>query len=137
MPDTFKMPSKPEGYGIQPPSAPPVPPAQYGGPGKKSAAKPSSKQAATNEEEGSDDDDGFAIPNAELIQKAKEKRLRLRGAHMAPGYVPSDHPDFMALKDFKKSEDRIKKGSDDDDSEDEPEEDIRMKFSGGALHIIC
>jgi hypothetical protein len=55
---------------------------------------------------------------------------------MAPGYVPSDHPDFKTLKEFKRSEDAIKKGSDDDGSDDEPEDDMRLTFSGGVLSWI-
>lgn len=142
MPETFKLPAQANtaSHGIPPPSAPPAPPSvgssRSAAADTSGAAKGTSKQGAagSNAEEGqSDDDDGdFCIPTAELIQKAKEKRLRLRGAHMAPGYVPSDHPDFKPLKEFKKTEDAVKKGSDNDSSDDEPEDDIRLKFSGGV-----
>lgn len=142
MPETFKLPSKPhpDSFGIQPPSATPIPPPASGASGvaaadaSGAAQNTSNRTAAGNnlEEEQSDDDDGdFSMPTAAFNQKAKEKRLRLRGAHMAPGYVPSDHLTFKPLKDYKKTEDAVKKGSDDDGSGEEQEEDMRLKFSGG------
>jgi hypothetical protein len=135
MPETFKQPAKPvpDSFSIKAPSAPPIPPPATG-----KASKQQAKGAGLQDDDGNDeDDDGdFTIPTAELIQKAKEKRLRLRGAKMAPGYVPSDHPDFKTLKEFKRSEDAIKKGSDDDGSDDEPEDDMRLKFSGGVPSLF-
>ena len=144
MPETFKLPvqANTDTIAIPPPSAPPVPSkssraaaADTSGAAKR-AYKPGAPGSMPEEDQSDEDDGDVCIPTAEQIQKVKEKRLRLRGVHLAPGYVPSDQPDFKQLKDFKKTEDAIKKGSDDDDSADEPEDDIRMKFSGGARRSV-
>lgn len=114
---------------IPPPPAPatqPAKPAPEPVRPQTESGPPSQHPAETDADEGDDID----IPSAEMIRLAKEKRQRLRGAHMAPGYIPSDNPVFQKSSDFKKAEDGVKRGSDDESGDDDPE-DLRLKFSGG------
>lgn len=123
---------------IPPPAAPPharPQPVQ-----QSAAAKPSTQPQENSSKDPpeaagtSDEVDGedIDIPSAEMIRLAKEKRQRLRGAHMAPGYVPSDNPAFQKASEFRNAEDSVKKGSD-DESEDDDRDDLRLKFSGGVF----
>jgi hypothetical protein len=89
-------------------------------------------------------DSGDGMPTADLIARAKAKRLQLRQAHIAPDYVPSEGAQFRGAKDFKKAEEAIRKGSDgDDDSDDgtEAADALRLKFTAqGAcsqLLLLC
>jgi hypothetical protein len=79
------------------------------------------------------------VPDADLIARAKAKRLQLRRAHIAPGYVPSESAEFRRVKDYKRAEDAIKKGSGSEGSEsDGAEDDLRLKFgpSGVSLRSV-
>lgn len=121
-----------------PPGGPPQPPATVHPPQSTASSPPSSthpvsKSAASTGEldDGLDPDaEDIDIPSAEMIRLAKEKRQRLRGAHMAPGYVPSDNAVFRKASEYKTAEDAVKKGSD-DESGDEDNDDLRVKLSGG------
>lgn len=80
------------------------------------------------------------LPNAEMIAKAKAKRLQLRRAHIAPGYIPSETPQFKGVMDYKRAEDAVKQGSDDEGSGsgEEAADDVRVKFAaGGASRHTC
>jgi hypothetical protein len=88
---------------------------------------------------GSSDGEGDGVPDADLIARAKAKRLQLRRAHIAPGYIPSESAEFRRVKDFKRTEDALKTGSGSEGSEsDEPEDDLRLKFgpSGEFLNAL-
>ena len=88
---------------------------------------------------GEDSDEDGDFPGAKMIQLAKQKRERLRHAQMAPDYVPSESGVFKAAADFKKAEEAVRRGSDDDGSDEDVEDGMRMKFSGAAsrAHYLC
>ena len=79
------------------------------------------------------------IPDADYIAKAKAKRLQLRQAHIAPDYVVSDSMHLRRAKDYKKQEDAVKQGSDEDGEsggDGDAGDELRLKFTaegaGGA-----
>lgn len=142
MPDSFKVSSvsaprvdiPPPPSGQPQPSAPIQPPQPSASSATSTTQPPNtdSSQAVgihDNSDLASDDID---IPSAEMIRLVKEKRQRLRGAHMAPGYIPSDTAMFRKAAEYKQSEDTVKKGSD-DESGDDDNDDLRVRFSGGVL----
>lgn len=65
---------------LPPPSEPPPPAA--GAPPAAPAAPAAAAAAA-------EDEDDLDIPDEEMIAWAKAKRERLRGAHLAPDYIPT------------------------------------------------
>lgn len=147
MPDSFKMSSMAAAAVDIPPPAdtpkPAVPPPQQPAP---SFVKPNGGEGNESPDTKLDVQDmnteSIDIPSPETIRLAKEKRQRLQGAHMAPGYVPSDNPVFRKAADYRKAEDTVKKGSD-DESDDGDNDDLRLKFSGGTIpsllqsHLLC
>ncbi|KAG1674309.1 hypothetical protein FOA52_013498 [Chlamydomonas sp. UWO 241] len=88
---------------------------------------------------GSDEEDG-AIPDAATIKLAKEKRGRLRQAHLAPDYVPlnaiTQRGGGLGGARTTDGDDGEEGegcgGSGDDGSGEEPEESVRMKFTTEA-----
>eukprot|EP00892_Ulva_mutabilis_P011212 jgi/Ulvmu1/8463/UM043_0043.1 len=143
MPDSFKVSSMtatkldippPPGGPPQPSSAthPPQPTASSPPPSAQLNGKESTPGDGATDEADLDTED-FDIPSAEMIRLAKEKRQRLRGAHMAPGYIPSENAVFRKASEYKVAEDAVKKGSDDESGDDEGD-DLRLKFSGVRVH---
>ncbi|KAL4419512.1 hypothetical protein ABPG77_002298 [Micractinium sp. CCAP 211/92] len=114
-----------------PPPVEPPPPAAGGSP-QQGAAPPApaaaAPAAAAAEDEGEEPD----IPDEEMIAWAKAKRERLRGAHLAPDYIPTAAapPGLSRLRDKKKAEEAVVAGSA-SESEDEAEAELRMKFAAG------
>ncbi|KAL4451797.1 hypothetical protein ABPG75_007459 [Micractinium tetrahymenae] len=108
--------------------AEPPPPAPDGAAAQQGAAAAAPGAAAAAEDDGEEPD----IPDEEMIAWAKAKRERLRGAHLAPDYIPTAAapPGLSRLRDKKKAEEAavVASGS---ESEDEAEADMRLKFVGG------
>ncbi|KAK9839474.1 hypothetical protein WJX81_004262 [Elliptochloris bilobata] len=75
-----------------------------------------------------DDDDGFQIPNEETIRRAKEKRERLRSAHLAPDYIPLATASVLEAPEATGAA----AARDDSDEDAEAEERVRMAFLGKA-----
>ena len=98
------------------------------------AAAPTGADAKSAMQQDSGSDDDGAIPAADFIARAKAKRLQLRHAHIAPDYIPSESAAFQRVKDFKKAEDAVKKGSGSDESDDgaEAADDARIKFGANG-----
>lgn len=79
---------------------------------------------------------GGAIPDEETIRRVKEKRERLRSAHMAPDYVPLGGPgmDIRPQKGADKPAAHVVEASagQDSDGEADLEASMRMHFIGKA-----
>lgn len=140
MPDSFKMSSMAAAaVDIPPPPDAPKAPAHPSRPAEPTSTKPHGSEGNDPSDAKTDvqdvDAEAIDIPSPEMIRLAKEKRQRLRGAHMAPGYVPSDNPVFQKAADYRKAEDVVKKGSD-DESDDDDNDDLRLKFSGGTFPAL-
>ncbi|KAI3437850.1 hypothetical protein D9Q98_000296 [Chlorella vulgaris] len=115
---------------LPPPSVPPPPgtgavPPLAGQRAAAAAAPPAS--VAEEEEEEAD------IPDEEMIAWAKAKRERLRGAHLAPDYIPTaSAPDALSrLRDKKRAEEDLGAAAG-SGSEEEQEDQMRMKFMGAG-----
>ena len=93
-------------------------------------AVPAAPAAAEGGPGGAENDEDGAFPDARLIALAKQKRERLRHASMAPDYLPSESGAFRGVAEFKRCEDALRKGSDDEGSDDEAEEHMRVRFKG-------
>lgn len=107
---------------LPPPSEPPPPAA--------GAPPPSLTQQATAAA-AEDEDDESDIPDEEMIAWAKAKRERLRGAHLAPDYIPTASlpPGLSRLRDKKKAEEEVVVAGSGSEGE-EAEEEMRIKFMG-------
>ena len=81
------------------------------------------------------------MPTADVIAKAKAKRLQLRQAHLAPDYVPSEGRSLRGLKGIRKKEDALGGGSEGSGSEgddgDGDDDGLRVKFSAGGAPQPC
>ncbi|KAK9825809.1 hypothetical protein WJX74_009574 [Apatococcus lobatus] len=74
-----------------------------------------------------EDDSNLGIPNAEIIRQAKEKRERLRSAHLAPDYLPLGGAERLTSQ---RPEPEGPKAAEQDSASDEDDLDMRMRFVG-------
>ncbi|CAL8463414.1 g2948 [Coccomyxa elongata] len=107
------------------PPPPPRPSSAANGSAAKSLQQPSAAALAALDDE---EDDAF-IPDADTIRRAKEKRERLRSAHLAPDYLPLGGASALMSKGGQEK-DSAAAAVAESDSEEEAEEQMRISFLG-------